>query len=902
MKNALLSLGLACGIVPVLALLPSRVVEGAVKERVYTFDDAGAVAGQLPGIIAGGTRRGTNDTQPSTTDYGGVDPPSNANNSFVPLIGSGNTVRIPLYASATDRPGALAGNLGLQFDGIDDTLYTALPAQPTVPYVFDPRDFNNSFEVVSQAWVKPTSASFSALQYVWRIGDEHGGAYISANGKWGFQTGNDTPPFQIESNVAVQPNVWTHVTIFRGGNVSYFYINGAIVGRDAQFWGHEGPDLRLGSDLLAAGSFFKGIVDNFNIGTLSDDTFNAAIDIDYFHDIGQNFSNVRGDVNQDGVVNASDYQIWSQHLGFDNGFGLGDPTTLLQGDVDQSGVIDLYDYQIIRTAALASGNGSAVFGVVPEPTSLVLVLAGVACLAATRRGSRQLTRSLSVVLTTFAVGFLVLNGGSSARASVVVAEDFFYDGPSKTEGVGGGFNGYEVYQGGENGTAGAWNGRWGNLGDGIVVTNQYVPKSGTDTNTPPYVGLLDGDMFGPNSILQRSFTLSGSLPSTQTLYFGGKFKADLVIDPIPQFYAPRLFLNRIRGEDRLTAVPQRDRSKDIALGFEENNVIARLGASGQNQGNEVHVPVAANAPDDGNWHFIIGKLEVNAVGNNERLTVWIDPTGVETGGTTAQIQADIMTDNTQLLGTFDGEATAPYDPQDPELGRTYVDDIAIGTTWQDVATVSVPRLTLQVNRTNDSAKLINSTSSSFQLDGYSLESVAGSLNSGGWSSLDDQNVSDWQENLATTHRLAETAFTGSTTLGAGGQLSLGQLFTTNSAEDLTGRISTTDGLVNLLNVQFVTAPVGVVGDYNNNGIVDAGDYVVWRRALGSAVALPNRDPANSGNISQADYNSWRKYFGQTAGSGSWAVGAIPEPSSLCLLLTAIVGSGLFSGTKRTGAK
>src|SRR6266436_942019 len=142
-----------------------------------------------------------------------------------------------------------------------------------------------------------------------------------------------------------------------------------------------------------------------------------------------------------------------------------------------------------------------------------------------------------------------------------------------------------------------------------------------------------------------------------------------------------------------------------------------------------------------------------------------------------------------------------------------MDDIAIGTTWQDVATVSVPRLTLQINRTNGKGTLINNSTTSLVLDGYSIESAAGSLNPAnntGWKSLQDQSVAGWQENLATTNRLAETALTTSTAIAAGGQLALGNLFATGGTEDVKGRISTTDGLVNLVNVQFITAPAGVI--------------------------------------------------------------------------------------------
>jgi len=71
----------------------------------------------------------------------------------------------------------------------------------------------------------------------------------------------------------------------------------------------------------------------------------------------------------------------------------------------------------------------------------------------------------------------------------------------------------------------------------------------------------------------------------------------------------------------------------------------------------------------------------------------------------------------------------------------------------------------------------------------------------------------------------------------------------------------------------------VPGDYNNDGTVNAADYVVWRKGLGTTYT-----PAN--------YNVWRAHFGQTAGSGSGATGsasaAVPEPASATLVAAAAV--------------
>lgn len=75
-----------------------------------------------------------------------------------------------------------------------------------------------------------------------------------------------------------------------------------------------------------------------------------------------------------------------------------------------------------------------------------------------------------------------------------------------------------------------------------------------------------------------------------------------------------------------------------------------------------------------------------------------------------------------------------------------------------------------------------------------------------------------------------------------------------------------------------TLSVGLPGDYNNSGRVDAADYVTWRKGLGTTYSL-------------SDYGVWRSHFGQTAasGTGSAVNAAVPEPATLAVLLFAVSG-------------
>jgi hypothetical protein len=80
------------------------------------------------------------------------------------------------------------------------------------------------------------------------------------------------------------------------------------------------------------------------------------------------------------------------------------------------------------------------------------------------------------------------------------------------------------------------------------------------------------------------------------------------------------------------------------------------------------------------------------------------------------------------------------------------------------------------------------------------------------------------------------------------------------------------------NLQIIETPSDALpGDFNENGKVDAADYVVWRKTIGAADA----------------YNLWRTNFDRTAGSGAvssaQSLAAVPEPAA-----ATIVAAGMMA--------
>ncbi len=97
-------------------------------------------------------------------------------------------------------------------------------------------------------------------------------------------------------------------------------------------------------------------------------------------------------------------------------------------------------------------------------------------------------------------------------------------------------------------------------------------------------------------------------------------------------------------------------------------------------------------------------------------------------------------------------------------------------------------------------------------------------------------------------------------------------------------------------IMLITAGAGLAGDYNGNGTVDAADYTFFRDNLGSDSAVLNGNGSGAATVVQADYDLWKQNFG-SSGTGSSA--AVPEPSSLALML--LIGHAAIALRKRSMA-
>jgi hypothetical protein len=127
--------------------------------------------------------------------------------------------------------------------------------------------------------------------------------------------------------------------------------------------------------------------------------------------------------------------------------------------------------------------------------------------------------------------------------------------------------------------------------------------------------------------------------------------------------------------------------------------------------------------------------------------------------------------------------------------------------------------------------------------------------------------------------------------GAGGIESIANLMLP-AAGTYYARVTGADDTIQLYELSL-TPTATLPGDYNRDGVVDAGDYAVWRKTMGQIVTPGTGADGNfDGQITQSDFAIWRSHFGQIGGSGSsaglLAGGTVPEPTAPILAI-----SGLF---------
>ena len=158
---------------------------------------------------------------------------------------------------------------------------------------------------------------------------------------------------------------------------------------------------------------------------------------------------------------------------------------------------------------------------------------------------------------------------------------------------------------------------------------------------------------------------------------------------------------------------------------------------------------------------------------------------------------------------------------------------------------------------------------------------------GKWFSLEDRGVAGWEQTLSDAESVSETNPDGVLTLSPFTGYDIGELY-----NEAIGGIANPDPT---MRIEFILAgaplpsegdvvfgpfgavpPPGLTGDFNKDGIVNAADYVMWRKT----------------GVPPTDYDDWRENFGSTLSGGGGATssgpGAVPEPGTIGMLMLAAI--------------
>ena len=251
-----------------------------------------------------------------------------------------------------------------------------------------------------------------------------------------------------------------------------------------------------------------------------------------------------------------------------------------------------------------------------------------------------------------------------------------------------------------------------------------------------------------------------------------------------------------------------------------------------------------------------------------------------------------------------------YTPDFSTFGQAIQEDLVFeyfDTTTGQVVTgeviysgTKINDLVLIVDPSTGEAQLRNTSNASVAIDGYQISSTSGALSTAGWNSLEDQ-TSDWLEATMTQFSLSELLPEGVETLLGNSGYNLGTIFNTSGEQDIILEyLAEGANVLQEGSVLYSALPdLALLGDYNDDGTVDAADYTVWRDSLGSSGLGLAADGNNDGTVDSLDYDLWVANYGSSSSSSSAAAASVPEPSTGLLGLIAACLSFLLRKPRRS---
>lgn len=596
---------------------------------------------------------------------------------------------------------------------------------------------------------------------------------------------------------------------------------------------------------------------------------NRTIDVNFVGNGGSKW--ISGDLNFDGSLDGDDFVILMANAESDIS-ALASAEAYQLGDLNGDGANNVFDFAIFKDDFIAA-NGASAFAVmiasVPEPGSASLTLMAALSIGFHhRRNKKQKNSSLKSSTMNIRTSNLkaiclvvILALGLSQQAEAVIFEEFLFDDALGTPITG--------------------------------VVNNINPSVFFDEDTDTIdvttnglgqldASLKDNDGFGTNYIDVEPGIISGTVYGVMEL----TWNFDSVL-PTNELEEVRISLtnNDPRGT-QITAEVRvfRNSLNQImidgqAAGAGIVNPSDVLLNGGSFEQTDKFIAVVAADLDESTYEILYSN---DAGSSFQSAGSGVSSTGRIVEAMRLTLNNDLSADNVLI-------------------DRIYLTD-------ELPFVIDPDKLTLQIDPVTGQAAIINNTTTSFDIDYYRILSGDDSLIESNWNSLEEQayDAIDGPDGGSTSGDgigetwteaggsddgvLSESFLLSSSLFDENDFAALGNVFNISGDDQLLTfeYRDAVSGNVFEGEILLATLDLGLPGDFNLDGTVDAADYTVFRDNLGQSDAALNGNGNGSGTVTSLDYDIWVSNYGNS--SSTSASTSVPEPSSIVsLILFALSG-------------
>jgi hypothetical protein len=603
-----------------------------------------------------------------------------------------------------------------------------------------------------------------------------------------------------------------------------------------------------------------------------------------------------GDLTQNGLINGADWTAFKNGQGadFDN---LNDVQDYLSGDLDGDGDHDLADFIDFRDAyeEFNGGGSFAAMLAVPEPSSFLMLACG-GLLAGFARGRRSKHLEEVTTLTPripkaalLIIGIVSLFGWMtrSVEAQTTVAH-WSFDTATLTT-AGGNITAVADQTGNHHATPGL-----GGTGGATGTTHLSQPFPLATSSVTGQFG--EGVRFaGNNFLLFNNLTelMEGANPSLAPSYTVSMwFRTETAGAAVGSAYA---HLGNW-GNQPVSAGATR-----FAYGFGPHTATEiraqtrrtnPTSGNGGTDGTDIFAPSVATspAPNNGSWNMLTWTFNTDS----GQLLTYFNSALVATTQAAATAAPDyaLANSNSAVGGMGIKADSGTFIPNGSMLDEVWVFNGALDAgevnelySCNDFTGTTCPitKLRLTIDPTDGDMVLDNATGAPITFNSYEITSADDSLDAAGWNPISNQSINGfpvgdgssgdgWEAGPdSDAGELTEWYLLGDSTLDDGESINLGTAFETSvGTQDVVLNYALADGTIIRGQVFYEDINAGLTGDYNVDGVVDAADYVVWRKT----------------NINGAQgYTDWRTNFGSSNGGGSMAEpqSSVPEPGAVFMI-------------------